>query len=258
MNTYDGYLIDLDGTMYRGKEKIQSASDFIKRLCALDIPYLFVTNNSSKRREQVAEKLRKLDVPARSEHVITSSTATANVLAEKMPGASVYVIGEEGLYDALEEKGLRIVKKGADAVVIGIDRTITYEKLTRACLELQNGAHFYSTNSDAAVPTERGLLPGNGSLTAVLTTATGRKPTFVGKPEAIIIEQALEVLNTEKERTLMVGDNYETDILAGIRAGLDTLLVHTGVTTKQGLKQYDIQPTYTVDTLADWEIESSK
>lgn len=253
---YDGYLLDLDGTVYRGEERIDAAGKFVSRLQAEGIPYLFVTNNSSKRPDQVADKLRAMGVPgAEPEKVVTPSIAAANVLAEKMPGASVYVIGEEGLHDAMTEKGLRVVREDADAVVIGIDRGITYEKLAGACLALQAGAEFYSTNPDVAIPTERGLLPGNGSLTAVLTTATGREPIYIGKPEAVIIEQALEMMGTKKERTLMVGDNYDTDILAGIRAGLDTLLVHTGVTTKKLLSRYEVQPSYTADSLSEWQLD---
>lgn len=255
MNAYDGYLIDLDGTMYRGEEKIEAASEFVKKLRASGIPYLFVTNNSAKRPEQVAEKLRALDVPAETENVMTSSMATAKVMAEKNAGPSVYIIGEEGLYTAMEQKGFHIVDEGADAVVIGIDRGLTYEKLARVCLELRAGAAFYSTNPDVAFPTERGLVPGNGSVTALLETSTGREATYVGKPEAAIIEQALEMIGTKKERTLMVGDNYDTDIMAGIHAGLDTLLVHTGITTKDALRGYKVQPTYTLDSLAEWPFE---
>lgn len=251
---YEGYLIDLDGTVYRGEEKIEPAGEFVKKLYAQGIPYLFVTNNSAKTQEQVAEKLQGLDIPADPENVMTSSMATASVMAEEMPGASVYVIGEEGVYRAMEENGLRVVEEDADAIVVGIDRGLTYDKLASACLQLQKGAAFYSTNPDVAFPTELGLVPGNGSLTALLATATGRKPTYVGKPEAAIVEQALEMLGTDKNKTLMVGDNYDTDILAGIRAGLDTLLVHTGITTKEKLGSYKVQPTYTRDSLSEWEI----
>lgn len=252
MKAYDGYLIDLDGTVYRGEERIDAAVSFVKELRESGMPYVFVTNNSAKRPEQVAEKLRGLGVPAEPENVMTSSIATAKVMAEKKVGPLVYIIGEEGLYAAMEEKGFEVVEEGADAIVLGIDRGLTYEKLAHACLELQAGAAFYSTNPDVAFPTERGLVPGNGSLTALITTATGCEATFVGKPEAAIVEQALEMLGTKKERTLMVGDNYDTDILAGIRAGLDTLLVHTGVTSPEALQRYEVQPTYTLNSLSEY------
>ncbi|WP_066291352.1 TIGR01457 family HAD-type hydrolase [Bacillus sp. FJAT-29937] len=250
---YKGYLIDLDGTMYRGTELIKEAADFVHQLRKRDIPYLFVTNNSSRTPAQVAEKLRQFTIPATDEQVFTTSMATANYIYEQKQDASVYVIGEEGIRNALQEKGFRFVEEHAEYVVVGIDRSITYEKLAAACLAVRNGATFISTNGDIAIPTERGLLPGNGSLTSVITVSTQTKPIFIGKPESIIMEQALQLLGTKKEETLMVGDNYDTDILAGMNAGLDTLLVHTGVTTKELLGGYERKPSYVVDSLDEWE-----
>lgn len=252
MNTYKGYLIDLDGTMYRGEEKIEEASDFIKALVKKDIPYLFVTNNSSRKPEQVAKKLMSLDIPATPDHVFTTSMATANYMIERKPKASVYMIGEEGLREALIEKGFTFTDEHPDYVVIGIDREITYEKLTKACSAVRNGATFLSTNGDIALPTEHGMLPGNGALTSVIAVSTQVNPIFIGKPEAIIMDQALKVIGTKREETVMVGDNYDTDILAGIRAGMDTLLVHTGVTTVEKLTNYETQPTHVVHSLTDW------
>ncbi|MHC0038994.1 TIGR01457 family HAD-type hydrolase [Pseudoneobacillus sp. C159] len=254
MKTYKGYLIDLDGTMYRGTEEIAEAVDFVNKLYAKGIPYLFVTNNSSRTPEQVADKLQSFRIPATKEQVFTTSQATANYIYAKKPNANVYVIGEEGIRTSLKDKGFQFADENVDYVVVGIDRDINYEKLAVACLAVRNGATFISTNGDIAIPTERGLLPGNGSLTSVVSVSTQVKPIFIGKPESIIMEQALKVLGTNKGETLMVGDYYDTDILAGINAGLDTLLVHTGVTTKEHLKKHQVQPTYTVDSLNEWEI----
>ncbi|MGG3468081.1 TIGR01457 family HAD-type hydrolase [Neobacillus pocheonensis] len=253
MKKYKGYLIDLDGTMYRGAEQIEAASDFVKELRDNGIPYLFVTNNSSRTPAQVAEKLRGFDIPAEEELVFTTSQATANYIYDLNKDASVYVIGEEGIRSAIEEKGFQFAGENADYVVVGIDRSINYEKLAVACLAVRNGATFISTNGDIAIPTERGLMPGNGSLTSVISVSTQTKPIFIGKPESIIMEQALKVLGTAKEETIMVGDYYDTDILAGMNAGMDTLLVHTGVTTKELLKAYDRKPTYSIDSLNQWE-----
>lgn len=253
MKKYAGYLIDLDGTMYKGSERIEAASDFVKKLVNAGIPYLFVTNNSSRTPTQVAEKLREFDIPAEENLVFTTSQATANYIYEQKNDATVYVIGEEGILQAIEEKGLKFAGEDADFVVCGIDRGITYEKLAVGCLAVRNGAKFISTNGDIAIPTERGLLPGNGSLTSVIAVSTQTKPTFIGKPESVIMEQALKVLGTRKEETLMVGDYYDTDILAGLNAGMDTLLVHTGVTTKELLTGYDRKPTYAIDSLEHWE-----
>jgi 4-nitrophenyl phosphatase len=254
LKKYNGYLIDLDGTMYRGTEKIHEAIDFVKELYNKGIPYLFVTNNSSRTPGQVAKKLKSFDIPATEDQVFTTSQATANYIYTQKKDATVYVIGEEGILTALQEKGFQFAKEDAEFVVTGIDREINYEKLAIACLAVRNGATFISTNGDIAIPTERGLLPGNGSLTSVVAVSTQVKPTFIGKPESVIMEQALKVLGTSKEETLMVGDNYDTDILAGMNAGLDTLLVHTGVTTRELLGNYPEQPTYVVDSLKDWEI----
>lgn len=252
MKTYKGYLIDLDGTMYRGEEKIEEASDFVKALQERNIPYLFVTNNSSRKPEQVAQKLMSLDIPATPEQVFTTSQATANFIHERHANASIYMIGEEGLHAALVEKGFTFRDENPDFVVMGIDRDITYEKLAKACLAVRNGATFISTNGDIALPTERGMMPGNGSLTAVIAVSTTVQPIFIGKPESIIMEQALKVIGTAKEDTVMVGDNYDTDILAGINAGMNTLLVHTGVTTVEKLTEYNIQPTHVVHNLTEW------
>lgn len=255
MKQYKGYLIDLDGTMYRGTEKIEDAFLFVEKLRENNIPYLFVTNNSTQRPEQFAKKLEDFGLPTMTEQVFTTSMATANFLHERKPGADVYVIGGEGIRHALLEKGFNLVDhERADAVVIGLDQEITYEKLAVACLAVRNGALFLSTNGDIAIPTERGMLPGNGALTSVIAVSTQVEPIFIGKPHSIIVDQAIEQLNVEKSETLMVGDNYDTDILAGINAGIDTLIVHTGVTTKEGLKEKDKQPTYSLDSLADWEI----
>ncbi|MFS0780317.1 TIGR01457 family HAD-type hydrolase [Bacillus sp. 1P06AnD] len=252
MKEYKGYLIDLDGTMYRGTEMIEEAGQFINELKRRGIPYLFVTNNSSRTPAQVAEKLRNFKIPAEDQQVFTTSQATANYLYHKKPDATVYLIGEEGIRQALTEKGFTFVDENPDFVVTGIDRDITYEKLAKACLGVRSGAGFIATNGDIAIPTERGLLPGAGSLTSVISVSTGVAPTFIGKPESIIMEQAQEVLGVSKEDTLMVGDNYDTDIMAGMNAGLDTLLVHTGVTTPELLKNYKKQPTYVINSLDMW------
>ncbi|WP_409302511.1 TIGR01457 family HAD-type hydrolase [Peribacillus sp. SCS-155] len=255
MRQYKGYLIDLDGTMYRGTEKIEEAGLFIKELNKRNIPYLFVTNNSSRTPAQVAEKLRGFDIPTEDEQVFTTSMATANYIVEQKSDASAYVIGEEGIITALEENGVKLVEDSPDFVVVGIDRNINYEKLALACIAVRNGATFISTNGDIAIPTERGLLPGNGSLTSVISVSTQVQPIFIGKPESVIVEQALKVLGLPKEETIMVGDNYDTDIMAGINAGMDTLLVHTGVTTRELLEHYKERPTYAIDSLKDWKFE---
>lgn len=254
LKQYKGFLIDLDGTMYKGTERIEEAMQFVHELKKRGLSYLFVTNNSARTPAQVAEKLRNFDIPTEDYQVFTTSQATANHMYDIKPNATVYVIGEEGIRTALEEKGFTLVdEEHADFVVVGIDRSINYEKLAKACLAIRNGATFISTNGDIAIPTERGLLPGGGSITALVATSTGVQPVFIGKPECIIMEQAQEVLGISKEETVMIGDNYDTDILAGMNAGLDTILVHTGVTTPELLKKYTKQPTHVITSLSEWK-----
>lgn len=252
---YDGYLIDLDGTMYLGSEPIPEAQGFIEKLDQAHIPYLYVTNNSSKTPEQVAATLRKFDIPATTNQVFTTSQATARFMLEQVDRKkTVYLIGEEGVRHEIEKAGFELTAENPDFVVMGIDRDINYEKLATATLAVRSGAMFISTNGDAAIPTERGLLPGNGSITSVVAIATGVKPIFIGKPEAIIMEQAIAKLGVKKERVIMVGDNYETDILAGIRFGIDTLIVHTGFTSPEQLATKEVQPIHRVMNLSAWEL----
>lgn len=250
---YQGYLIDLDGTMYQGDEAIPFASDFVKALQEKQLPYVFVTNNSSKTQQDVAMKLKKLDIPAEPKQIVTTSLATASYITENYGQSRCYVIGEEGIHKALQEEGHTITEtENCDVVVIGIDRNITYEKLAKASIAVRNGATFISTNGDKAIPNERGLLPGNGSLTAVISICTGVDPVFIGKPEAVIMKEALHVLGLKADEALMVGDNYATDIQAGIQAGIDTLMVFTGVTPFLEYEQLPVKPTHYVHNLKEW------
>lgn len=252
MKDYKGYLIDLDGTMYTGSQVIEGAIEFIDYLNKEDKDYLFVTNNSSKTPEEVAEKLNEIGFHTSSEHVITTAMATAGYISEESPGATVYMVGGTGLRKSLNDAGL-IVKddEHVDYVVMGLDEEITYEKLTVACLAVRNGAKFISTNKDVSIPKERGFLPGNGSLTSVVSVSTGQTPIFIGKPETIIMEQALEKIGHAKEECIMIGDLYDTDILAGINSGIDTLHVHTGVTTFEEIQRKEVLPTYSIKNLLE-------
>ncbi|GAB3803598.1 TIGR01457 family HAD-type hydrolase [Virgibacillus kimchii] len=253
MKKYKGYLIDLDGTMYRGTEPIESAVEFVNELHNREIPYMFITNNSSKTREAISQKLNDMGVPSTAEQVVTSSVAAAMYLKGLNQGASCYLIGEEGLHESLKEEGFVITEDdNCDFVVVGIDRNITYEKYAKACLAIRKGAAFLITNSDKAIPTERGLLPGNGALSSVITVSTGVKPMAVGKPESVIMEAAISKLGMNKENIAMIGDNYDTDIQAGIRAGIDTIMVFTGVTQEEELPGLVEMPTYHVEDLREW------
>ncbi|SFI87361.1 TIGR01457 family HAD-type hydrolase [Thermoflavimicrobium dichotomicum] len=254
MKKYEGYLIDLDGTLYRGSEMIPDAVEFIKRLQQAERRYLYLTNNSSRLPEQVAERLRAFGFPAKPEQVYTSALATANYLKEELSSPYVYVIGEEGLKRAIEEAGCTLTENNPEVVVVGIDRQFTYEKMKKASLFIRQGAQLIGSNPDKALPTEIGLLPGAGSLIAAIATATGVKPLIIGKPEPIILRYALEKLGSSPENTLIIGDNLETDILAGVNSQIDTLLVYSGVTTPEMYEHSSISATYQVASLSEWTI----
>lgn len=253
--SYEGYLIDLDGTMYNGNEMIAEAADFISRLRAANKPFLFLTNNSTSKPENVAGKLNSVSkVEAYPEEVFTSTMATVTYL-RKNQLERIFVIGEGGLMDGLEEAEFDLAEEQVDAVVVGLDREVTYRELEQATLLIQQGAKFIATNPDTNLPTERGLVPGNGALVSFLETATGMKATVIGKPEAIIMDAAIEAIGLEKADVLMVGDNYTTDIQAGIQNDIDTLLVLTGFTNKEDVPTLPTPATHVVDTLDDWEIK---
>jgi len=248
---YKGYLIDLDGTMYIGSEPIKEAGGFIKRLRETNLPFLFVTNNSTNHPAVVADKLNSLNVEAYEEEIYTSSLATADFL-RTMEGHAVFVIGEEGLKSSIEEAGYENNSKNPDHVVVGLDRNVTYDDFEKATLAIRNGANFIATNKDTNLPTEKGLIPGTGSLVALIEKATRKSPVFVGKPESIIMNESIKHIGLNKNDVLMVGDNYETDILAGINNDIDTLLVLTGFTSKSELETFDKQPTFVIDNLDHW------
>ncbi len=249
---YAGYLIDLDGTMYRGNEPIDGAKEFIQHLQQTSTPHMYVTNNATSTQSAVIAKLKKFGIDAKEEQVLTSAIAAANYIKEKQAGNQVYMIGEVGLREALEKEGMIVTDEASDYVVVGLDRELTYEKLATACTLIRNGATFISTNKDAAIPTEAGFKPGNGSITQAVAVSTGVKPIYIGKPEAIMVEQALHYLQMSKEEVLMVGDNYDTDITFGIDAQIDTLMVLTGVSTREHLQGGVKQPTYIEENLSTW------
>ena len=240
--------------MYNGSEKIAEAAGFIERLRKANKPFLFLTNNSTSKNEDVVDKLKKVsDVKAYPEEVFTSTMATISYL-EKNNLNRIFMIGEGGLDDGLKNAGFEISDHEVDAVVVGLDRSVTYKDLEKATLLIRAGAKFIATNPDTNLPTERGLVPGNGALMAFLETSTNQKATVIGKPEAIIMNAAIEAIGLDKEEVIMVGDNYTTDIQAGIQNDVDTLLVLTGFTAKEDVETLPTPPTHVVETLEDWEV----
>lgn len=233
-----GLLIDLDGTLYHGRYRIEGADLLIERLKEMQIPFLYVTNNSSRTPEQVAAHLMEMGIPALPEEVCTSSLAAAKYIAEESPGARVAMLGEEGLREALLSAGLNIVEQSPDYVIQGIDRSFHYEKLTRAVRWIQEGAASILTNPDLQLPSDTGLMPGAGSLGAAIEAASGVKPTVIGKPSSILMKFASDRLGLAPEDIYVIGDNIRTDIAAGAHAGCKTVLVMTGITTDLNMEAH--------------------
>lgn len=256
MKKYAGYMIDLDGTIYRGKDKIPAAKRFIERLQEHDIPFLFVTNNSTQAPIKVVENLaNNFDIHVKEENVYTSALATADYIADlNKDKRSVYVIGEVGLKQAILDKGFRFEETNPDYVVVGLDYDVTYHKFELATLAIKRGAKFIGTNADTNLPNERGLVPGAGSVIALVECSTQQKATYIGKPETIIMEKALERLGLPKDEVVMVGDNYMTDIKAGINFGIDTMLVYTGVSTRELVRKQEIAPAIELGSLDEWKV----
>ncbi|MFT8447474.1 MAG: TIGR01457 family HAD-type hydrolase [Liquorilactobacillus nagelii] len=256
MQRYQGYLIDLDGTIYRGKIKIPAAKRFIEQLQKTKTPFLFVTNNSTQTPAMVAANLvENFDINVSADNVYTTALATADYLADlDSTKRTVYAIGELGLKQALLDRGFHFEEKKPDYVVVGLDYDVTYHKFELATLAIKRGARFIGTNADTNLPNERGLVPGAGSVIALVECSTQQKATYIGKPEKIIMKKALKKIGLDKDQVIMVGDNYQTDIRAGINFGIDTLLVYTGVSTRQQVAQQINQPTYEVASLDDWKL----
>lgn len=244
-------IIDMDGVLYRGNEVLPGTSDFVEFLRKREISFVLATNNSTRTPEQFADKLAGMGIAVRVQEVLTSAQATAGYLAGiAPPGARVFVVGQDGLRAALGEAGFCLVERDAEFVVAGMDFGVCYERLAQANLQIRAGAKFIGTNPDRTFPSERGILPGAGSLLAFLEAATDTKPVVVGKPEKTMMEQALARMRAQPATTGILGDRLETDILAGRRAGLMTLLVLSGVTDRALLAASEIQPDQVFDDVA--------
>jgi 4-nitrophenyl phosphatase len=251
-------VIDMDGVLYRGTERLPGTAQFLAFLRRQQIGFVLATNNATRTPQQFVDKLAGMGVDVEPHHILTSSQATASYLSGLAPrGTRVFVVGQDGLRAALREAGFELVQEDAEFVVAGMDFEICYRQLADASLQIRAGARFVGTNPDRTFPSERGILPGAGSLLAFLEAASGVAPIIVGKPEKTMIEQALARLGAKNDTAAVLGDRLETDILAGQRAGLVTLLVLTGVTTRQMLEESEIQPDLVFDDLprlhAAWE-----
>ena len=254
MNPPKSYLIDMDGVLLSGSTIIPGADEFIERLKAQGTAYLILTNNPLYTPGDLAHRLQRigLDVPAA--RIFTSAIATAHFLQAQKPDGTAFVIGESGLTEAIHSVGYIITDHEPDYVVLGETHTYNVERITHAIRLVAAGARFIATNPDPSGPSESGLVPACGAMAALIETASGVSPFFVGKPNPLMMRTALNYLDVHSEDTVMVGDRMETDMIAGVESGMETILVLTGVTRREDVPRYPYQPTRIVESVAKIEI----
>jgi NagD protein len=245
------WLTDMDGVLVHEESPIPGAAEFIARLQATSTQFLVLTNNSIFTPRDLVARLAKSGIDLPEERIWTSALATAQFLADQRPGGSAFTIGEAGLTTALHEVGYVLTDRDPDYVVLGETRTYSFEAITRAIRLIDGGARFIATNPDATGPSQEGNLPATGSVAALITRATGKAPYFVGKPNALMMRSALNRIDGHSETTVMIGDRMDTDIISGLEAGLRTVLVLTGSTTRENIGRYPYRATWVMESIAD-------
>jgi 5'-nucleotidase len=250
-----GFLIDMDGVIYRGHELIPGADRFVDRLLRGDVPFLFLTNNSQRTRRDVVARLQPMGIHVEERHVFTCAMATARFLAQQKPSGTAFVIGEGGLLHALHRNGYAIVDRNPDYVVVGEGRTFTMETLEQAVNMILDGAKLIATNPDPNCPTSNGCTrPGCGAIVAFLEAATGATAFSVGKPSPVMMRAARKELGLTTAETTIIGDTMETDILGGVQLGFRTVLVLSGGTSRDEVGQFPFHPDLIVDSVASPEL----
>jgi NagD protein len=245
------WLMDMDGVLVHEEQAIPGAAGFLARLRETATPFLVLTNNSIYTRRDLAARLvaSGLDVP--EESIWTSALATARFLEDQRPGGSAFVIGEAGLTTALHQAGYTLTEREPDYVILGETRTYSFERITRAIRLILGGARFIATNPDPTGPAPDGPLPATGSVAALVSRATGVAPYYIGKPNPLMMRSALNAIEAHSETTAMIGDRMDTDIVAGLEAGLETILVLTGVTTRAEAERFPYRATRIADSVSD-------
>ncbi len=245
-------VLDLDGVVYRGRERLPGAVEFLAWLRERGVPFAFLTNNSTRTPRQYVDHLRGLGIHVEEGQVVTSALCAAALLRRWNLRGPVLVVGGEGLREAVRQAGYELTEDGqAEAVVVGLDTGLTYARLRTACSALLRGARFVATNLDPVLPVEGELWPGAGALVAALRTATGREPVCAGKPEPHPFQMALHRLGARPQDTLMVGDQIATDVAGAARLGMRTALVLTGVASAEEVERSPVRPQVVVQDLAE-------
>lgn len=255
MTRVRGYIMDMDGVLVRGRKPIPGAQGWITRLLETRTPFLVLTNNPLYTPRDLQHRLASEGLQVPESHLFTSALATAQFLAQQRPHSTAYVIGESGLTSALHQVGYTLTSAGPEYVVLGETHSYNVDQITTAMRLIDAGARFICTNPDPTGPSEAGMVPACGAMAALIERATGVKPYFVGKPNPLMMRQALKTLGTHSEETVMIGDRMDTDIVAGMEAGLQTILVLTGVTRSEDVERFPYQPTRILSSIADLTLD---
>ena len=246
-----GYIIDMDGVIYHGNRLLPGAKEFVEWLYRENKKFLFLTNGSGKSPKELQQKLARMGLEVDESHYYTSALATAKFVASQMPGASAYVIGEPGLYNAMHDAGIAMNDVDPDYVIVGETDNYNYDSICRAVRHVWNGARLIGTNADLTAPLECGIVPACRALISPIEATTGKKAYYVGKPNPLMMRTGLKMLDVHSEDAAIVGDRMDSDIIAGIECGLDTALVLTGVTSRESMKQYPYRPRLILNSVGD-------
>lgn len=252
--TKKSFLIDMDGVLVRGNQLIPGADVFIEKLKMGGHKFLILTNNSEQTPGDLEHRLVRIGLKVTSDHIFTSAHATAQFLESQLPGGTAFVIGESGLIEALHDGGYVISEDRPDYVVVGDTHHYDHQRITQAIRLIQKGARFIATNPDVTGPSETGIVPATGALVALIQKAAGQPAYFVGKPNPLMMRNALRRLNEHSENAVIVGDRMDTDIVAGIESGMHTILVLTGVTRREDLDHFPYKPTEVLESVSAIEL----
>ncbi len=254
MKTEKNFIIDMDGVLVHGRTIIPGADTFIDRLRSAKRKFVVLTNNPLYTPGDLSHRLKIVGLDIPRENIFTSAMATARFLDHQAPAGKAFVIGGSGLTSQLHEVGYIITDHDPEVVVLGETQSYDFEAITKAIRFVARGARFIATNPDASGPTENGIVPACGAMAALIERATGCAPFFVGKPNPLMMRTALNHLNVHSEETVMVGDRMETDIIGGIQAGMETVLVLSGLTTRDDIQRFPYRPSHVVNSVADIEV----
>ena len=246
-----GFICDMDGVIYHGNQILPGVREFIQWLQEEHKEYLFLTNNSGYTRRELNQKLARMGLDVPEEHFYTSALATAAFLKQQAPGCSAFAIGEAGLLNALYDAGVTMNDVNPDYVVVGEGRAYSLDTLTKATNLVLNGAKLIGANSDVSGPIENGIAPACGALVAPIEMATGKKAYFCGKPNPLMMRTGLRLLGCHSAEAVMIGDRMDTDVISGMESGMSTVLVLSGVSTRDTLDTYAYRPSIVLNGVGD-------